>query len=501
MDLSAPLLCPVHTAQHSLHCLYVSDFIVFLLLVHPPRLFMPVALLSRLVYSAARQPVRAISLVSFGALIPTSALIHNYVRSAEPVSPSAPRPSSHSSSAVSAAVAHLNMLPAASMPELTGRYKTIGVSTFYIQQPAAPSKPEAGSERTDEQEDERLELVVKVYYPSSTAPAPRPAGLYMTRDQSAAVAHFAHVPAFLFAHLPRIKVRAVDNADIAKPEEGTAGLPIVLFSHGLGGIPETYTVQACELASRGFVVMLPYHNDRSACLSVLPDGRRIEYERPPGTDDKKFRSAQLVKRVKELTFLLDNITSPALNTLPFEASALQTMPAHLDRSQVSLIGHSFGAATSIATASFEQMTADKQGHQPRVKAVISHDQWMEPVHELVQPVRLRVPTFITISEGFYKWDGNYHPLRDLYHSFPQPSTSRMLMIEGSAHSNFSDVGLFNATLTKWAGSIGSIDHVRCWQMLDDVNSGWCGRWMGVAGEGEQDVLDAARAPAQIKYLS
>ena len=393
------------------------------------------------------------------------------------------------------------MMLAATMPELTGRYKTIGVSTFYIQQPAAASKPEAGAERTDEQEDERLELVVKVFYPSSTAAPPPPASQYMSKEQSAGVASFAHIPAFLFAHLPRIKVRAVDNADVAKPEDGSAGLPIILYSHGLGGIPETYTVQACELASRGFVVFLPVHNDRSASISLLPDGRRIEYEKPDGKDEKKFRSAQLVKRVKEMTYLMDYLTATDNSTLPFESSSLQMMPSHLDRSQLSIIGHSFGAATCVATASFEQMMADEQGRQPRIKAVVSHDQWLLPVHELVKSVRLRIPTLITISEGFYKWDGNYRPLRELFHSFPQPSDSRMLMIEGSAHSNFSDVGLFNATVTKWLGTIGKIDHERCWRMMDDFNSGWCGRYMGVKGEGEQAVLDESRAPAEVKYLS
>ena len=462
---------------------------------------MPVALFSRLLSTASRKPIRLVSFLSLGAFLPASALVHHYTPSVDPPSSSASPTAPASLFAASAAAAsHLGMLPASSMPELMGRYKTIGVSTFYIQQPASANKPAAGSERTDEQEDERLELVVKAFYPSSTAPAPPPAGQYMTSEQASAVAAFAHVPSFLFAHLPRVKVRAVDNAEVAKPEEGSAGLPVVIYSHGLGGIPETYTVQACELASRGFVVLFPCHNDRSAALSVLPDGRRIEYEQPSG-GEKRFRSAQLVKRVKELSFLIDFITAPDLASLPFEAAALQGMAAVLDRSQLALVGHSFGAATSIATASYEQMTADKAGRPPRVKAVVSHDQWMTPVHELVQPVRLRAPTMITISEGFYKWDGNYHPLRDLFHSMPQSSGSRMLMIEGSAHNNFSDVGLFNATLTKWAGSIGKIDHLRCWAMLDDVNSGWCGRHMGVQGEGEQAVLDPSKAPADVKYLS
>ena len=461
---------------------------------------MPVALISRLTYTALRTPIRAISLFSFAAVLPTSALIHSQARPTSSSPSPTPHPSAIQSHPLLAAAAdHLNMLPASSMPELTGRYKTVGVSSFYIQQPASPSQPEAGSERTEEQEDERLELVVKVFYPSSTAPAPPPAGQYMSREEAAGIAGFAGIPTFLFAHLPRIKVRAVDDAEVAKPDEGTKACLSSSTRMGLAASPATYTVQAQELASRGFVVFMPIHNDRSAAISMLPDGRRIEYEKPAGKNEKQFRSAQLVKRVKEIFFLMDHVTTA--KTLPFAATSLQSMPSHLDQSQLALIGHSFGAATCIAAASFEQMTTEKENRQPRIKAVISHDQWMLPVHELVSAVRLRIPTFITISEGFHKWDSNYRPLRDLYHSFPQPTPSRMLMIEGSAHSNFSDVGLFNATLTRWAGSIGKIDHERCWAMLDDVNSGWCGKWLGVAGEGEQEVLDESKAPAEFKYLS
>lgn len=44
-------------------------------------------------------------------------------------------------------------------------------------------------------------------------------------------------------------------------------LPLLLFSHGLGGVPEIYTSVLQEVVSHGFVVLAVNHADGSACFS------------------------------------------------------------------------------------------------------------------------------------------------------------------------------------------------------------------------------------------
>ena len=377
------------------------------------------------------------------------------------------------------------------MPALSGQYKTIGVSSFYIAQPPTLNDSTSPSSTP-------LELMVKVFYPSSMAPAPRPSTEYMTKQQAAAVAAFASVPPFLFAHLPRIRVPAVQSAPIVTGHK----LPLILYSHGLGGLPETYTIQACDLASRGFVVMMPTHNDHSAAISVLPGGRTVEFVRVQGAEEKRVRSEGLVQRVHELTFLMDHLTASPTPSLPFDAPQLHSMLDHVDTSQVALIGHSFGAATAMATASFEQYNAEERGHPSRVKAVVSHDQWCLPVFDLVKDVRLSIPTLITVSQGFHEWSTNFDALRALFHSFPSSSNSRMLMIRDSQHSNFSDAGLFSAFLTKMAGALGKADHIRVWRLLDDYNALWCGQALGwkVEPPVSEELLDENHGPAEVKWL-
>ena len=400
------------------------------------------------------------------------------------------------STALSRVVASsLTMLTAPSMPTLSGPYQTIGVASFYIRQPS-PS----------------LELVVKCFYPSSTNPTPKPSYPYMTPAQAAATGAFAGIPAFLFSHLPRIKIRATASAPLpslptpssssSSSPPSSSHFPLILYSHGLGGIPETYQTQACDLASRGFVVMMPTHNDHSASISQLPDGRVVEYVRVRGGTETEVRSKGLVQRVQEMTFLMNHVTASPPPSLPFDAPHLRRLLDVVDTSQLAVIGHSFGAATVVGTAALEQMTAEKEGRASRIRAVVSHDQWMLPVYEQLKDVRLSTPTLITVSVGFRVWDSNYSVLRRLFHSFAAQHTSRMLLVKESMHSNFSDVGLWSPMLARLSKNIGAIDHERCWTLLNEYNALWCGKALGwtLKPPISDSLLDETAKPSEVEWL-
>ena len=402
-----------------------------------------------------------------------------------------PIPTVVSSAILSTAALPLTMF-APTMPTLKGRFQTIGCSTFYVQQdPSTTSSPASPP----------LELVVKVFYPSSTSPPPSSSTFvpYMTSQQASAVASFAGVPSLLLSHVSHIRTRAVSSAPLPS---NLPPLPILLYSHGLGGLPETYTVQACDLASRGYVVFMPTHNDHSASISILPT-RTVAYQPAHGASEKSIRSAGLTRRVQELSWLMELLTG-GKTRLPFEAAHLQTMLEQCDTQRVGLLGHSFGAATVMATAAWEQMRAKAEARPCRVAAVVSHDQWMLPVYDGIKDVRLTVPTLITVSQGFRDWDGNYSVLRALYRSFPSEVGSRMLLVKRSRHSNFSDVGLWTgAMIGRWSTHLGEIDYVKCWRLLDDYNALWFGRAMGwkEGPEVSASMLDEQHPPEDVEWLS
>lgn len=120
------------------------------------------------------------------------------------------------------------------------------------------------------------------------------------------------------------------------PSSGDA-LPIVLFSHGLGGTRESYAHLGQHWASHGYVVVHVQH---------------------PGSDDSVWRgnprpleSAQravsdldnLIDRPHDISFALDELGRRA-------ESESWPLRARLDLSRVAVAGHSFGAYTALCVA-------------------------------------------------------------------------------------------------------------------------------------------------------
>ena len=80
-------------------------------------------------------------------------------------------------------------------------------------------------------------------------------------------------------------------------------LPVLVFSHGLGGMRTTYSGICSELASHGWVVAAVEHADRSASLSLRRGGTyAIPYFAAPttGEESMRLRAAQVKRRIDEV---------------------------------------------------------------------------------------------------------------------------------------------------------------------------------------------------------
>lgn len=131
---------------------------------------------------------------------------------------------------------------------------------------------------------------------------------------------------------------------------GTGKVPVILFSHGLGGSLDGGTNWAAAWAEAGFIVVNLQHpgSDRS----IVGSGRIAAAMAP----------AQLVARVDDVHFVLDE-----LGRRPREG-ACDLRRADLAR--VGMSGHSFGAHTTQAIAG-QHFPVPGIAADPRVRAAIA----------------------------------------------------------------------------------------------------------------------------------
>jgi len=186
-------------------------------------------------------------------------------------------------------------------------------------------------------------LVIDAWYPIDPEDAGGPASVYD----------------LLFTGLPS----DVAFADPAVSSQGA--FPLVVFSHGSGGI-RFQSFFLCEfLASHGFVVVAPDHAGNTALDLIFPG--------PP------FETRD---RPLDVSFLITHMLERN------EASG-DAFEGRIDPARIGVVGHSFGAFTALSMASgFEDVPPD-----PRVRAIAP----IAPVSTALSEAELasiRIPTLI-----------------------------------------------------------------------------------------------------------
>jgi predicted dienelactone hydrolase len=152
------------------------------------------------------------------------------------------------------------------------------------------------------------------------------------------------------AGVPRDIVRVLNIDLVESPSYRDVALapgsfPLVLFSHGNGGIRFQSFFFAAHLASHGFIVATPDHHGNTFTDGLL------------GIVDGMV----LVNRPLDMKFLIDQFTS-------FDAEPGDFFAGAVDLTRIGMSGHSFGGLTIWALAggptSFGTFT------EPRIKAIV-----------------------------------------------------------------------------------------------------------------------------------
>jgi len=166
----------------------------------------------------------------------------------------------------------------------------------------------------------------------------------------------------------------------------SGGNPLIIFSHGLAGCRNTYSLLCTSLASRGYLVAALEHGDGSACARMMKQEKLGEVTwktliHAPAEKSYSMRNEQVKYRAGEVSYVLDIIKE--MNGGQFEKAWLQDLnkeeeasfhehfAGSVDLSKVMVGGHSFGGATTVLALAKDS----------RFKGAVALDTWMFPIRE------------------------------------------------------------------------------------------------------------------------
>jgi len=318
-----------------------------------------------------------------------------------------------------------NLIPFKDLPAPTGKY-LVGTQIFNW----TDSKRDEWFTEND-LEDKR-KLVVQIWYPTNEINNNRYPYMDNPDKRLGPLSQQLELPVFMIRHIEEIKTNSILNASL---HPDIVSIPVIIFSHGLGGMRAQNTAHIEELVSHGFFVISPDH-PFDANVTIFDDGRIADYRSGTTYNQAKrgkgieltekdfwdFRLPQIMTRTADIQYLLDE--------LEMRYSTGESPWSAIDLERIGIFGHSYGGATSVMVS-----YADK-----RIDACISLDGWNVPIPQNVIDNGLNVP-FLYI--GRPEWDTklNYEKLDTLLAR--STLAADKLILEGTKHFDYSDTPYFS----------------------------------------------------------
>ena len=285
--------------------------------------------------------------------------------------------------------------PVTANPEITGKYKRIGTTTFTIR----CSPPEADASTGV--------LAVQCWFPINHTPSwfeqytllwtsghPNHQ-LEESMGLSAALTKSNNMPSFITNHLALARTNSFWQGAFDKLicKEELPKLPIAIYSHGMYGWRQIHHTACEKLASEGFVVFAcDYVPD---CLLARPLGQaavHFDFATPKGLkplQERAFYQTGLERRVVQLSTLITHITSDDFT------STYPELQDRLDHEHINCWGHSFGGLTISA------MCCRGADYPFRINSAVVLDGWMFPLPVSDREKGLHHTSLLNISAD--KW--------------------------------------------------------------------------------------------------
>jgi predicted dienelactone hydrolase len=217
-----------------------------------------------------------------------------------------------------------------------------------------------------------------------------------------------------------VRLYLPDGADPARP------VPLVVFSHGIGGSRMGYSYLGRYWASQGYA---------SLHLQHVGSDRNLWVGNPFGLVTRLHDAAQeteAIARVQDLRFALDQLLAGPV-------------APRIDAGRIVAAGHSYGANTTLLAAGAQ---VERQGQRldfrdPRIKAAIILS--APPFYGETDPAKIlaniTVPTLhVTATEDVIRIPGYYSGANDRVAVFDATGSPRkaLAVFSGGSHSMFTD---------------------------------------------------------------
>ncbi len=226
------------------------------------------------------------------------------------------------------------------------------------------------------------------------------------------------LPEFTFYHWREVTMRATNvndknNETVLPPSDLKETLcsedcPVILFSHGNCTHCNFYSNFAVELASRGAVVVVPWHTDGSSSGCILEDGTCIEYRHHATNDESNeaavaIKEEQLEHRIQEIERVAKAMADGTLWKSKkylgwFDDDDQVLLNECLERMQssfgISLLGHSFGAATVFGVCAERMMMMNHHTAKnvAKFRNYICYDLWSFPIRSILTKLEKIITT-------------------------------------------------------------------------------------------------------------
>ena len=219
------------------------------------------------------------------------------------------------------------------------------------------------------------------------------------------------------------------------PTSAVGQLPVVVFSHGLGGSQWGYAYLGQHLAAHGYVCIHCTHPGSDWLLweGKGPGAAMVNLRRSV-EDPANWRN-----RPRDISFIIDHL-SDLVGQVP-------ALAGHLDTGRIAVAGHSFGSYTALALVGLRPSLPEGPVDlaDPRVRAVVAMSpqgsggvQQPDCWSGITRPVLL-----ITGSQDEQPFSGSNHCLAwrlESWMGIPEGVKS-LLILDGATHMTFSAGGM------------------------------------------------------------